>query len=219
VSEVVDDINPPSNNYKDSSPGKDKDKHNSISEETKKSSAADLSEEISSSNISTAVTPSRQFEVVQADGQDGLIQSSNQIFQPSERCLRVLEKIWDDPYSQSFQEPVDTSLYDDYLEIVEEPISLRDVRNKIEAGEYRKFGQYTKFANDMRKIWRNCKTYNLYKSQIWHCAHALSMMFERLYQAWVVSFSDGSVSLSDPIGNPWETSCRACLKEVATIFF
>ena len=29
------------------------------------------------------------------------------------------------------------------------------------------FSQHTKFALDMRLIWRNCKLYNLYRSQIW----------------------------------------------------
>jgi hypothetical protein len=65
----------------------------------------------------------------------------------------------------------------------------------------------------MRLIWRNCKLYNLYRSQIWYSAHALSMMFERLYQGWVTSFSDGTISISNPIGMPWETACRACQAE------
>jgi hypothetical protein len=140
--------------------------------------------------------------------------SISKIFQPIERCRRVLDKIWEDPYSQSFQDPVDTTLYDDYLDIVEEPICLKDVKKKLEGGEYSKFGQLARFAQDMRKIWRNCKSYNLYKSQIWHSANALSMMFERLYQAWVLSFSDGSFPMSNPIAKPWESTCRKCLNEV-----
>lgn len=147
-----------------------------------------------------------------ANGEE-VAKSATQIFSPIERCRRVFEKIWEDPYSVSFQDPVDIDVYNDYLEVVEEPICLKDIRHKLEAGEYSKYNQYTKFAQDMRKIWRNCKAYNLYKSQIWHSAHALGMMFDRLYQAWVVSYSDGSMPLSDPLARPWELSCRGCLEE------
>ena len=34
-----------------------------------------------------------------------------------ERCRRVLERLWDDPFAVSFVEPVDSSLYDDYLDV------------------------------------------------------------------------------------------------------
>ena len=39
------------------------------------------------------------------------------------------------------------------------------------------------------------------------------MMFDRLFQGWVTSYSDGSILLSDPLGQPWEQSCRKCLYE------
>jgi len=149
---------------------------------------------------------------ITADGEQVKV-SVTQIFQPVERCRRVLEKLYEDPYSSSFQDPVDVEEYTDYLEVVEEPMCFKDVRTKLDAGEYSKFGQYTKFAQDIRKIWRNCKLYNLYKSQIWHSAHCMGMLFERLYQAWVVSFSDGSMGLDDPVARPWELSCRGCLQE------
>lgn len=135
------------------------------------------------------------------------------IFAGAERCRRVLERVWDDPFAVSFIEPVDCDTYDDYLDVVETPMCLRDIKEKIEAGGYSKYNQHTKFALDMRLIWRNCKLYNLYRSQIWYSAHALSMMFERLYQGWVTSFSDGTIPISDPTGMPWETACRSCQQE------
>lgn len=55
-----------------------------------------------------------------------------------------------------------------HTDVIERPICLRDVKNKVEAGEYSKYMQHTKFAQDMRLIWRNCKLYNLYRSQIWY---------------------------------------------------
>lgn len=138
---------------------------------------------------------------------------STSAFQLAERCRRVLERIMEDGYAVSFIEPVDTETFDDYLDVVGESICLNDIKARLDNGEYSKYMQYRKFAQDMRQIWRNCKLYNIYKSQIWHCAHYLSMMFERLYHAWVLSFSSGMVSMSDPIGRPWENSCRVCLSE------
>lgn len=136
-----------------------------------------------------------------------------QIFQAGERCRRVLDKICEDFYAASFIEPVDTDVYEDYLDIVEEPMSLSDIRKKLNNNVYPRYNLYKTFAQDMRKIWRNCKQYNDYHSSIWFCANYLSTLFERLYQSWVVSFSDGSMPLSDPVARPWETPCRICLKD------
>ena len=139
--------------------------------------------------------------------------SVHALFNPVERSRKVLEKIWDDPGSLSFQEPVDLATYDDYLDVVEKPMCLRDVLNKINAGEYKGTQNYRGFLRDMRLIWQNCKAYNLYKSQIWLTAHAFSLMFERLYQAWVTSYSDGKIRFEDPLGQPWQSSCRKCLED------
>ena len=121
-------------------------------------------------------------------------------------------KLWDDPYSTSFQQPVDTDAYDDYLDVVTTPMSLQDVLDKLDAGVY-KNQHLNKFANDMRLIWNNCKVYNLHKSQIWYCAHALSLQFERLFQAWVWSFAAGTIFLDEPVARPWESICRVCLSD------
>ena len=136
-----------------------------------------------------------------------------QIFQPNERCRRVLEKIMEDPFADSFIDPVDTNLYEDYLDVVDEAICLQDIQNKLENGDYNKYNQHRQFANDMRKVWRNCKMYNVYKSPIWYSANYLAMLFERLYQSWVVSYSDGTVPMSHSMARPWEQTCRVCLKD------
>ena len=124
----------------------------------------------------------------------------------------MIEKLWEDPYAHSFRYPVDTETYDDYLDVVETPMCLQDILNKLDAEEY-KMAQLSRFAMDVRQIWTNCKIYNLHKSQIWYCAHTLSLLFERLFQAWVLAFSDGSVPMSEPLARPWENSCRSCQRE------
>lgn len=152
--------------------------------------------------------------VVEGESAEGVVETKpGSRFNPVERCLRVLDKILEDPYSTSFKDPVDTDTYTDYLDVVEEPICLSDIRRKLEKGDYNKYMAYRQFAQDMRKVWRNCKQYNDYHSSIWLCANYLSIYFERLYQAWVMSFMDGSISLAESIGRPWESSCRTCLKE------
>ena len=51
-----------------------------------------------------------------ANGEE-IQRSATQIFAPVERISRVFEKIWEDPYSISFQDPVDITVYDDYLDV------------------------------------------------------------------------------------------------------
>ena len=144
---------------------------------------------------------------------ENLVKSATQKFNHPERCRKVLERIWEDSFASSFIEPVDVDLYEDYLDVIETPMSLRDVKNKLDSGEYNKYMMYRRFAQDMRLIWQNCKNYNLYKSMIWHSAHALSLQFERLYQAWVLSFSDGLIGIDEPLGQPWQSPCCLCLNE------
>ena len=119
----------------------------------------------------------------QADNQ----RLSTKIWNPHERCKKLLERLTEDPYSVSFYEPVDTDEYDDYLDVIDTPMCLEVIQQKLDRGEYKGFNFVYKFLNDIRTIWRNCKGYNLYKSQIWYSAHVLSMMTERLYQSWLVS--------------------------------
>lgn len=165
------------------------------------------------------VTPAEQHKssgtndyaaaVIGEDGEE-IAKSASQIFQGGERCRQVLLRIMEDSYAVGFIEPVDTETYDDYLDVVGESICLNDIKERMDAGEYSKYGQHKKFLTDVRLVWKNCKMYNMYKSQIWHCAHYMSMMFERLYQAWVLSFSNGAIPLQDPIARPWEPFCRTC---------
>jgi hypothetical protein len=159
-------------------------------------------------NMSSAGAITNASNEVQSTGDVAL--AKIRIWLPQERCRRVLEKIMNDNFSTSFIDPVDTDMYDDYLDIVDTPMCLNDVLENLDNNKYK--GQYyTKFAYDMRLIWKNCKAYNLYKSQIWYCAHTLSLQFERLYQAWVLSYQDASLFMTDPLARPWESTCRICL--------
>jgi hypothetical protein len=145
-------------------------------------------------------------------GGDAEVLTRTQVWKPIDRCRHVIERLWQNPYSDSFQHPVDTHEYDDYLDVVHEPMCLQWVLDKLDRREYKTWS-LGKFAADVRLIWKNCKIYNLHKSQIWHCAHTMSLEFERLYQSWVLRFSDGTMSLADPIARPWEAACAVCMQE------
>ncbi len=151
--------------------------------------------------------------VISTESLETTVKTASQRFKHVERCRKVLEKISDDPYAHAFYDPVDTDAFPDYTEIVSQPMSLSEVEEKLNNGDYNKFGCYRDFANDMRLIWSNCKKYNLYKSQIWYSAHTLNMLFERLFQAWVTSFHQSHIDFDEPVGRPWESACRSCLRE------
>jgi hypothetical protein len=144
---------------------------------------------------------------------DEVPESKTKVLNHPERCRRILEKLWEDPYASSFIDPVDTDVYEDYLDSVEEPMCLREVKEKLDSGLYNKYQQYKQFAKDVRSIWENCKVYNLYKSQIWHTAHVMSLLFERLYQAWLLMYVDMPLPMDDPLSQPWCSSCRVCLSD------
>merc|ERR1712232_288130 len=105
-------------------------------------------------------------------------------------------------------EPVDTKMFTDYLDVIDKPMDLGTIRNKLVYKKY-PYQAPEMFARDMRKIWSNCKIYNQHGSAIWYVADYMSKQFERLYQAWVVKFKDKHLRWVDPKARPWETSCRA----------
>ena len=210
VSEVVDGI--VGENPEVEGAGKD-DAEGSMDVEELKSNAALVSRSSFASQSTFQEEQSSNDSNSDEDDDDVRVKSVTQIFQHEVRCRKVLERIWDDPYAASFVDPVDTDVFEDYLDIVDEPMCLNDVKESLENGDYARYNMHIKFIQDIRLIWKNCKMYNLHKSQIWHSAHTLSMMSERLYQAWVLAFSDGSIELKESMGQPWEQTCRVCQKE------
>ena len=210
------------------SPSKDKDKDNNKAVVKEEKEEVAVKDEENQGDDNAAMMPQRslfastsasllvdQNETDSDNNSDGevKVRTITQIFCHEERCRKVLERIWDDPYSAAFLEPVDTEQFDDYLDVVEDPMCLSDIKQRLEDGEYSRYNQHIKFIQDMRVIWNNCKSYNLYRSQIWYMAHSLSMTAERLFQAWVLSFSDGSCEIKENLGQPWADTCRVCTTE------
>jgi len=127
----------------------------------------------------------------------------------------LLNHLTRDDFAELFQDPVDTSIFTDYEDVLQaaagnnEPMDLMTVRERLDE---RKYGQECAgFARDMRKIWKNCKIYNKHGTAIWHVADYMSKLFERLYSAWVIGFRDDSTAKwALKTSRPWEPTCRGC---------
>ena len=132
-------------------------------------------------------------------------QKPNEVWQPLRRCRMVLDHLMTDGFAEIFLEPVDTNEFPDYTEIIESPMDLTTVRTKLSTKKYQAPEQ---FARDTRKVWNNCKIYNLHGSMIWHVADYMSKQFERLYHAWVLDFRERYLRWADPRARPWEHTCR-----------
>jgi hypothetical protein len=134
-------------------------------------------------------------------------QRPTEMWQPIRRCQAVLDRLCNDPFATIFLEPVDTTVFTDYLDIVDSPMDLQTARKKL--GQTKNWQGPEVFARDVRKIWNNCKIYNQHGSQIWHVADYMSKLFERLYHAWVLDFRDRYQRWAAPTARPWEPTCRA----------
>lgn len=55
---------------------------------------------------------------------------------PMHRCRFLFNKIAEDEYAEWFYDPVDTSLYTDYLSVVQRPMCLAAVKEALESGAY-----------------------------------------------------------------------------------
>ena len=134
-------------------------------------------------------------------------QKPSEMWQPIRRCMAVLDRLCDDPFASIFLEPVPLDVFTDYLDIVESPMDLQTIRERMRS--VKNWQGPEVFARDVRKVWNNCKIYNQHGSQIWHVADYMSKLFERLYHAWVLDFRDRYLRWVNPAARPWEPSCRA----------
>jgi ribosomal protein L37AE/L43A len=132
-------------------------------------------------------------------------QKPNEMWQPIRRCRMVLDRLVQDGFANIFLKPVKLEDFPDYEDLIDHPMDLQTVRQKLDSKKYQMPEQ---FARDMRKIWNNCKIYNRHGSAIWHVADYMSKQFERLYHAWVQAFRERYLRWANPRARPWEHTCR-----------
>ncbi|XP_044761682.1 bromodomain and WD repeat-containing protein 1 [Coccinella septempunctata] len=95
-------------------------------------------------------------------------------------ALAFINQIWDSPDSLPFKQPVNKFRYPDYYVIIEHPMDLSKVREKLENDDYET--PYD-FSDDMKLIFSNSKTYNTNpKSKIYLMTARLSSAFDEYHK-------------------------------------
>jgi hypothetical protein len=79
-------------------------------------------------------------------------QKPNEMWQPTRRCLMVLDRLAKDGFSKIFLQRVDLEEFPDYEEFVDQPMDLGTIRVKLHSKKYQAPEQ---FARDMRKVRTN----------------------------------------------------------------
>jgi hypothetical protein len=97
-----------------------------------------------------------------------------QTWRPMTRCKKVLEKIEENPWSDIFKHPVDTSMFKDYLDIVETPMDLSAIRQKLEEWSYRRNGP-EEFAREVRLV-RTLASHPLSQLSVSYCVLLISSL-------------------------------------------
>ncbi|XP_052241692.1 bromodomain and WD repeat-containing protein 3-like isoform X2 [Dreissena polymorpha] len=101
-------------------------------------------------------------------------------------CRQLLETITQCEDSEPFRHAVSIDDYPDYYAVIENPMDLGIVREKLDSGEY---SEPTQLARDMSLIFSNSKLYNTNKrSRIYTMTLRLSAMFDsrikELIETW-----------------------------------
>ncbi|XP_022655767.1 PH-interacting protein-like isoform X2 [Varroa destructor] len=98
-----------------------------------------------------------------------------------DRCALLIAMLNQIEDSQPFRQPVDLDEFQDYLEVVDMPMDLSTVSQKLTNADY---ATPEEFASDMQLIFTNSKNYNTNKrSRIYSMTCRLSAMFENEMRA------------------------------------
>lgn len=76
-------------------------------------------------------------------------QLPKEMWQPLRRCLMVLDRLCNDSFAEIFLEPVDLDEFPDYEELIDSPMDLGTIRQKLSD---RKYQAPENFARDVRKV-------------------------------------------------------------------
>jgi len=95
-------------------------------------------------------------------------------------CLKIVDHLIAHPKSYWFRAPVDAAMLPDYHTIIQQPMDLGTVKEKLEAGEY---PTVMAFADDVHLIFANCKTYNQPGTDVYKKGEGLEAIFEKRFTA------------------------------------
>eukprot|EP00492_Amphilonche_elongata_P000507 TRINITY_DN1287_c0_g1_i2.p1 TRINITY_DN1287_c0_g1~~TRINITY_DN1287_c0_g1_i2.p1 ORF type:complete len:176 (+),score=45.93 TRINITY_DN1287_c0_g1_i2:53-529(+) len=97
----------------------------------------------------------------------------------------VLQKYYNLPRIAQFAHPVDTLTYPHYLRVIQRPMCLDKVREKLFSGVYR---DENDFVKDVMQIWVNAQIFNPAHNQVHLWAAEFQHTFERdcLSRGWTI---------------------------------
>ena len=158
-----------------------------------------MSEQEQAPFIQLAREEAEQFEKERALMEKA--QKPNEMWQPLRRCLMVLDRLSNDGFANIFLEPVDLDEFTDYEEIVDTPMDLGTIRQKLAD---RKYQAPENFARDVRKVCRRGRQCNLRRNA------ELSLTLSTLH-LFILRFGTTakSTTSTDPPFGTLQITCRS----------
>jgi len=147
------------------------------------------------SNMNTTPTPNFNFNLPQNaiinlnnNNQNMNINNNSPLKSPPEtslqvemkNCLSLLQEFQNKKEAAEFLQAVDWKSLglDDYPKIINQPMDLGTIEKKLTRNAYQNAYE---FAEDMRLVWDNAKTFNRPGSEIYMTAENLHHLFERKF--------------------------------------
>lgn len=94
-------------------------------------------------------------------------------------CKKITQCLIESPYGAPFIHPVDENDAPDYYNLIEQPIDLSTIMNKIKQDLYESIEQY---RSDIDLIFMNCKKYNESNSMIVEWCNKIQSEFDQLFK-------------------------------------
>lgn len=125
------------------------------------------------------------------------------------KCLEILDKMISWPMCSPFVNPVDPEKdgMPDYFQVIKNPLSLTDVKRKLQSNEY---SNVSDWQNDVNQIFQNAKDYNGDDTIFSHMAMEASNWFNRKVshfpttaeEEWIGVLQRSSEHLLDILSHP-----------------
>merc|ERR1712037_757771 len=101
------------------------------------------------------------------------------------RLLLEMYQLW--PESVPFRDCADLN-FPQYLEKIKDPIALDVIKERLDEENPDQYSSVRDFVADLRKMFRNCFTFNLKESEIYKHAKKLEEKLDQLLQVWAPEF-------------------------------
>lgn len=94
-------------------------------------------------------------------------------------CQDFLIKLNKNPLTSCFREPVDTQKYPQYLRMIEKPMDLHTVSQKLKNNSYFKIDEW---KDDIFLIWKNAQKFNDPNNLVYKISVTLQKKCERAFE-------------------------------------